>query len=82
MEPVTMAFLVALATPNIQPMPYHDCLALEVANESRCVLVEPPCGGEGEEICFVAEKSAKKKTTYKRKYYTKNGRRYYRLVKQ
>lgn len=82
MDPVTMAFLVALstATPSVQHMPYETCLAHE-SDKAVCIQVEPPCGGDGELVC-VDEPLAKKKPSTKRVYYRKNGRLLYRTVRR
>lgn len=85
MEPVsTIAYAVALAGQvSIQAMPIDKCdLKASEDKQTLCVLVEPPCGGDGEVICAVEESAAKKKNTTKRIYYRKNGRTYYKTVKR
>lgn len=87
MEPITGAFLVALATapvPSVQHMPTENCLA-RADSQSMCIIVEPPCGGEGEVVCVVEPSpkvKEKAKPQTKRVYYRKNGRTYYRVVRR
>ena len=76
MEPIAMAFAVGLgAMPSIQPMSLTECDIKAAADrQTLCVLIAPPCGGVGEEICTddikpksKYRKAARKKVVAKRR---------------
>ncbi len=75
---------ISLSAINLSPMPIEQCQAwrMEQPEQRLCVEVEPPCGKDIGVECLGRADLEAKKPTYRKKYYTKNGRRYYRLVKQ
>lgn len=79
MEPIAIAFAVGLgAMPSIQSMTLNECdRKAEQDKQTLCVMVEDPCAGEE-----CNEPIAKKKPSYKRVYYRKNGRLLYRTVRR